>query len=233
MEVTKEASGPKDQDPALLVHRFNAQLPYRERIPGENDRLLADVSGALASFDPERDDALQVLQACSGLARMRELKYSINGASRLDIARALHALAFPAPGAVQLPSQCVHKVMSALSRLIRKKQGRLALEGRLVLPWRPMLAALNECSPGGFPTGAFRHEKMRVAALVKLVRDARRYWAPGADRELWEETRKEIAQVQTHGAVRALYVLCLFMPSCPGIYDELLPTWFRSAQGAE
>lgn len=47
------------------VHRFNAELPYKERLPAENERLLSEVKEALASF-PVHGDVRRVFQACSG-----------------------------------------------------------------------------------------------------------------------------------------------------------------------
>lgn len=209
------------------LHRFNAHLPYKDSIRAENDRLLAEVAGALASFDAERDDPAQVLRACSGLNRMRDLKYTLDDASRLFLARALYALAFPTTGVSPLPWRCGQKVMSELTMLIGKKRGRLALVGRLVLPWRPMFVAVDGSSPRGFPLASSSNEKSRLVALLQLVGQASLYWAPGADREIWDEVKEEIVQVQTQGAFKALYLLCLFMPSRSDMYDELLPEWFR------
>lgn len=48
-----------------VVHRFNAELPYKERLPAENEHLLSEVKEALASF-VVHGDVRRVLQACSG-----------------------------------------------------------------------------------------------------------------------------------------------------------------------
>lgn len=48
-----------------LQHRFNVQLPYKDRIPVENERLLAEVKEALASFTADAD-VRHLLRACSG-----------------------------------------------------------------------------------------------------------------------------------------------------------------------
>lgn len=66
MEVEDNA-GAVDQQ-----HRFNAQLPYKDRIPAENERLLAEVKDALAKFAAEGDFRL-LLQACSGQFRSRNI----------------------------------------------------------------------------------------------------------------------------------------------------------------
>lgn len=47
------------------VHRFNAELPYRDRLPEENELLLSEVKEALASF-AIHGDVRRILQACSG-----------------------------------------------------------------------------------------------------------------------------------------------------------------------
>lgn len=223
MDVNDEKWSPGKGPP----HRFNFQLPYSDRIPEENERLLADITGDLRSFDVGKGDNHKVLRACSGLERMRDLKYTFDDASCLEIAQRLHAIAFPSSDAVPLPWRCGNKVMTSLGKLISKKQGQLALVGKLILPWRPMLAALNEFSARRFPLGSTANERQRLGPLLQLIREAKRYWAPGADREIWQEVRDDIYQVQSQVTFRALYILCLFMPSRPGIYDELLPEWFR------
>lgn len=90
-----------------------------------------------------------------------------------------------------------------------------------------MLDALEEAALRGFPLGSGSNETSRLQKLLPLIRDSARYWAPGADREIWDEMKDEVRQVQTHQAFRALFQLCLFLPSRPGLYDELLPEWFR------
>ena len=209
-------------------HRFNNQLPYSDRIPEENKRLLGDITGALGAFNAKKDDIQLLLRACSGLERLRELKYSLDDASCFEIAQSLHDIAFPPSEPVPLPWRCGNKVISALGKLIGKKQCQLALVGKLTLPWRPMLATLNACSTRRLPLSSSSNERYRLGPLLQLIRDARRYWAPGADREIWEEVKQQINHVHSQEAFRALYILCLFMPARPGIYDELLPEWFRS-----
>lgn len=209
-----------------LVHRFNAQLPYKNSLPKERDLLLADIVGALTYAAGMQDNTVQVLRACFGLERVRALKYNVDDSSRLFIAQALYDLAFPRTG-LPLPWQCGDKVMHALTTLISKKQGQLALVGKLVLPWRTMFATLDECVPRGFPLASGSTERSRLSALVDLIRHARRYWAPGADREIWDEFKGEIGRTQTQGAFKALYLLCLFMPTRSSLYGELLPEWFR------
>lgn len=118
--------------------------------------------------------------------------------------------------------------MYSLAVLLGQKQGQLSLVGRLVLPWRQMLAALEACALRGFPTGSSMAERSRLISLLQLVGQARRYWGPGAGREIWDEFKKEIAQVHTQGAFKALYLFVEFMPSAGSeLYDELLPSWFR------
>lgn len=63
MEVEDDAAGAVG-----LQHRFNSQLPYADRIPAENERLLADVKDALAKFATNGDFKL-LLKACSGQFR--------------------------------------------------------------------------------------------------------------------------------------------------------------------
>ncbi|CAM9110826.1 unnamed protein product [Ectocarpus sp. 4 AP-2014] len=210
-----------------VVHRFNAELPYKERLPAENKHLLSEVKAALASF-AVHGDVRRILQACSGLTRMRRLKYALDDTSRLLIAQSLYSLVFPAEGEGKpLPWQCSNKVMYALGSLLGQKQGRLSLAGRLVLPWRPMLAALKACALRGFPTGSNVAERSRMLALQHLLRQARRYWGPGADREIWDEFKEEIAQVHAQGAFKALYLFVAFMRSArSSLYDEVLPSWF-------
>lgn len=163
----------------------------------------------------------------AGLARIRQLKYAIDEASRLLLARSLYGLAFPVE-AEPLPWQTSDKVMYSLAVLLGQKQGKLSLVGRLVLPWRQMLAALEACALRGFPTGSSVAERSRLVSLLQLVDQARRYWGPGADREIWNEFKEEIAQVHTQGAFKALYLFAEFMPySRSRLYDELLPKWFR------
>ncbi|CAN0482407.1 unnamed protein product, partial [Ectocarpus sp. 12 AP-2014] len=90
-----------------------------------------------------------------------------------------------------------------------------------------MLAALKACALRGFPTGSNVTERSRLLALQHLLRRARRYWGPGADREIWDEFKEEIAQVHAQGAFKALYLFVAFMPSArSSLYDELLPSWF-------
>lgn len=113
---------------AALQHRFNAQLPYQDRIPTEAERLLFDVTSTLTSFDAQRDDIMKVLRGCSGLERMRDLKYSVDDATRSVLVRTLHDITFPETGAA-LPWRAGNKVMSNLAGLIGKNEGRLALEG--------------------------------------------------------------------------------------------------------
>lgn len=160
---------------------------------------------------------------------MRQLKYAVDDTSRLLIAQSLYGLVFPADGERKpLPWQCSNKVMYALGSLLGQKQGRLSLAGILVLPWRPMLAALEACALRGFPTGSNMAESSRLLTLQHLLRRARRYWGPGADREIWDEFKEEIAQVHAQGAFKALYLFVAFMPSArSSLYDELLPSWFR------
>lgn len=208
-----------------LVHRFNAQLPYRDSLSNERDLLLADIMACLTAGGSQ-DNSVRVLRACSRLERMRGLKYNFDDGSRLFIAQALYDIAFPTTG-LPLPWQCGSKVMRSLTWLISKKQGQLALVGKLVLPWRCMFAILDECAPRGFPLASGGTERSRLTALVDLIRHARRYWAPGADREIWDEFKEEIALTQTQAAFRALYLLCLFMPTRSSLYEELLPEWFR------
>lgn len=216
-----------EQEPQQgLLHRFNSQLPYKSSICAENRRLLANITYALNSLNSERVDTRQVLQVCSGLDRLRRLKYSLDDSSRLHIAKALYDLAFPTTGAT-LPWHHGNKVMSSLATLIGKKPGRLALAGKLSLLWRPMFLALDDSSPRGFPLGSGSNERSRVVALRQLIHQARHYWAPGADLEIWEEVKEDIVKVQTQGTFKALFLLCLFIPSRTSLYDELLPKWFR------
>lgn len=49
------------------LHRLNAQLPYADSIPVENERLLAEVKDALDRFTAQSDFKL-LLQACSGMS---------------------------------------------------------------------------------------------------------------------------------------------------------------------
>lgn len=93
-----------------------------------------------------------------------------------------------------------------------------------------MLAALEEAALRDFPQGSSRQERARLAALVALVNEARRYWVPGADREIWDHIKGELRRVQTQGAFKALFILCMFLPSRTKLYDELLPEWFRCAR---
>lgn len=213
-----------------LVHRFNAQLPYRNSLPKERNLLLADIMACLTAGG-SRDNSVGVLRACSGLERMRGLKYNFDDGSRLLIAQALYNLAFPTTG-LPLPWECGNKVMRSLTWLISKKQGQLALVGKLVLPWHCMFATLDECAPRGFPLGSGSTERSRLTVLVDLIRHARRYWAAGADREIWDEFKEEITLTQTQAAFRALYLLCMFMPTRSSLYEELLPEWFRFVQSS-
>lgn len=215
-----------DRDHVDELHRFNAELPYKDSIGAENDRLVADITHSLNYFNAEVGDPLQVLRACSGLERLRHLKYNLDDDVRLQLAQCLSTLAFPTSGA-SLPWRCGDKVMSSLTNLIGRKKGRLALVGRLVLPWRPMLAAVEKFSVKGFPEGSGRNERSRLSTLLYLTGEARQYWAPGADREIWDEVKEEITQVQTQSAFKALFILCLFLPSRTSLYEELLPEWFR------
>ncbi|CAM9529155.1 unnamed protein product, partial [Hapterophycus canaliculatus] len=115
-----------------------------------------------------------------------QLKYAIDEASRLVLAQSLYDLAFPAEADAQpLPWQTSDKVMYSLAVLLGQKQGQLSLAGRLVLPWRQMLAALESCALRRFPTGSSMAERSRLISLLQLVGQARRYWGPGADREIW------------------------------------------------
>lgn len=158
---------------------------------------------------------------------MRKLKYDIDGTSALLIAKSLYSLAFPTEGDA-LPWQCGDKVMYSLAVLLGKKQTQLSLMGKLVLPWRPMLAALEGCTLRGFPTGSSMTERSRLIALLQLIGQARRYWGPGEDREIWNEFKEEIAQVQAQGAFKALFLFVEFFQSTDSsLYDELLPSWFR------
>ncbi len=50
------------------LHRLNAQLPYADSIPAENERLLAEVKDALDRFTAQSDFKL-LLQACSGMSK--------------------------------------------------------------------------------------------------------------------------------------------------------------------
>lgn len=158
---------------------------------------------------------------------MRKLKYAIHESSALPIAQSLYDLAFPAEGE-GLSWRCGNKVMYSLAVILSKRQNQLSLAGKLVLPWRPMLASLETCSLRGFPTGSSMTERSRLIALLQLVGQARRYWGPGADREIWDEFKGEIAQVHCQGAFKALYLFVEFMPSTrSSLYEELLPSWFR------
>lgn len=174
-------------------------------------------------------DALCRMCVWTGLTRMRRLKYAVDDTSRLLIAQSLYDLVFPAEGEGKpLPWQCSNKVMYALGLLLGQKQGRISLAGKLVLPWRPMLAALEAYALRGFPTGSGVTERSRLLALQHLLRRARRYWGPGADREIWDEFKEEIGQVHAQGAFKALYLFVAFMPSArSSLYDDLLPSWFR------
>lgn len=208
------------------VHRFNAELPYKASIQAENDRLVADITHSIESFNAEVDDPLKLLRACSGLDRLRDLKYMLDDDVRLQLVQCLNKLAFPETGA-SLPWRCGDKIMSSLANLIGTQQGQLALVGRLVLPWRPMLAAVEKHTFRGFPQGSGRIERSRLSALLWLTNETRRYWTAGADREIWDEVKEEITQVQTQDAFKALYILCLFFPTRTSLYEELLPEWFR------
>lgn len=211
-----------------VMHRFNSQLPsYRHSIGAEADRLLAEVAASLTSFDAERDDASKLLRACSGLDRMRSLKYDLNAETRLSFAKILYGLAFPPSSGKALPWRCHNRVLSVLTSLISKMQGRLALEGRFELPWRPLFAAIDECTPRGFPLASKSNERSRVGLLMQLIHTGRHFWAAGSDREIWDELKEDIRQVQTQGAFKAIYLLCLFLPSRTRLYDDLLPEWFR------
>lgn len=164
----------------------------------------------------------------AGLDRMRQLKYAIDDASTLRIARSLQDLAFPAEGGEELPWRCGNKVMYSLAVLLGKKQSQLSLLGKLVLPWRPMLAALEGCALRESPTGSSVTERQRLIALLQLIGQARRYWGAGEDREIWNEFKGEIAQVNAQGAFKALYLFVEFFQSTrSSLYDELLPSWFR------
>lgn len=46
-------------------HRFNVQLPYKDRIPSENELLLSEIKEALAKFTDDADDR-HLFRACSG-----------------------------------------------------------------------------------------------------------------------------------------------------------------------
>lgn len=158
---------------------------------------------------------------------MRSLKYTIDESSALLIAQSLYGLAFPTEGE-GLPWHCGNKVMYSLAVILSKKQNQLSLVGKIVFPWRPILAALETCALRGFPTGSSMTERSRLIALLQLVGQARRFWGPGADREIWDEFKGEIAQVHAQGAFKALYLFVEFMPSTrSSLYDELLPSWFR------
>ena len=159
---------------------------------------------------------------------MRQLKYSIDDALTLHIAQSLYDLAFPAAGGEELPWHCGNKVMYSLAVLLGKKQSQLTLLGKLVLPWRPMLAALEGCALREFPAGSSMTERQRLIAVLQLIGQARRYWGVGEDREIWNEFKGEVAQVNAQGAFKALFLLVEFFQStCSSLYDELLPTWFR------
>ena len=56
----------------LLISPLSSSLPYKDRIPAENERLLAEVKDALAKFAAEGDFRL-LLQACSGQFRSRNI----------------------------------------------------------------------------------------------------------------------------------------------------------------
>eukprot|EP00903_Cladosiphon_okamuranus_P009771 g9290.t1 len=222
MEVVDDAVGAMG---AQQQHRFNRQLPYTDSIPAENKRILVEVKDALAKFTADGDFKL-LLQACSGLDRMRQLKYAIDEASTLHIAQSLYDLAFPTEGK-ELPWRCGNKVMYSLAVLLGKKQSQLTLLGKLVLPWRPMLAALEGCALREFPTGSSMTERQRLVVLLQLTGQARRYWGAGEDREIWNEFKGEIARVNAQGAFKALYLFVEFFQStCSSLYDELLPSWF-------
>lgn len=159
---------------------------------------------------------------------MRTLKYAIDEASTLHIAQSLYGLAFPTDGEEELPWRCGNKVMYSLAVLLGKKRSQLSLLGKLVLPWRPMLAALEGCALREFPSGSSMTERQRLIALLQLIGQARRYWGVGEDREIWNEFKGEIAQVNAQGAFKALYLFVEFFQStCSSLYDELLPAWFR------
>lgn len=56
----------QDAEAGYLQHRFNVQLPYKDRIPAESERLLAQVKEALAKFTEDTNDSSHLLRACSG-----------------------------------------------------------------------------------------------------------------------------------------------------------------------
>lgn len=164
---------------------------------------------------------------------MRQLKYAIDEASTLLIAQSLYGLAFPTEGGgggggEELPWRVGNKVMYSLAVLLGKKRSQLMLLGKLVLPWRPMLAALEACALRGFPTGSSMTERQRLITLLQLVGQARRYWGAGEDREIWNGFKAEIARVNAQGAFKALFLFVEFFQSTDSsLYDELLPSWFR------
>lgn len=68
-------------------HRYNAQLPYKERIPAERERLLGEIKDSLAKFTVDGDFKL-LLQACSGGESCRlHTPYIITGRTRTAATR--------------------------------------------------------------------------------------------------------------------------------------------------
>lgn len=226
MEIVDGSTDSGDDSAPGMMHRFNSQLPYKERIPIENGRLLRDAVKSLRSFDAERGDHAQVLRGCSILTAIGDLKYSMDDDTCVAITQVLFNLAFPTSGP-SLPWRVGNKVTSALHKLISKKSSRLVLVGRLALPWRPVFDVLKEAALRGFPLGSNSRERTRLFTLLPLIGEARRYWAPGADREIWDQVKDDLFRLQTQEAFKALFVLCHFFPSRSSMYDELLPTWFR------
>lgn len=74
MEVDSDEPGGSVAKQQCPQHRVNDLLPsYKERIPAEGERLLADIMITLKTFAAERDDTVKVLRACSGLERIETL----------------------------------------------------------------------------------------------------------------------------------------------------------------
>ncbi len=88
--------------------------------------------------------------------------------------------------------------------------------GRLVLPWRPLLAALWGSS--GSPPPAMTGAGLRAArglALARLAGKARRHFAPAGLLELWAALRPAVEGVarRPSDAYEAASLLSLFAPT--------------------
>ncbi|CAN0096894.1 unnamed protein product, partial [Discosporangium mesarthrocarpum] len=217
-----------DVEGGVPVHRFNQSLPpcYASNVSAEGDRMLASIIDVFSSFKIDGGDTKRLLRACTNLSKFTELKYHLGDEERFLLVTKLFDLAFPPAGSQTLKGRCATKVIYSLSILMDKKRGVLSLSGRLALPWRPVYDDTVASTLRGYPQGSRSNERAKLHALLPFIHLARNYWVAGADREIWDEVKGALHEVQTQDAFLALFILVRFLPTATSLYEELLPEWF-------